>query len=158
MADKFAALPPALTETRPRASKLDLSTSTACAPSEERPQRLVLESWRSQDSQCHFRPPAKSDSVGSCLPASAPSWSRHQSGNQDGPSWKARVEAVVRLAIVTRSYVLQRRRCPHPHCAKVPLGLVRTLLPSSLLAQLQLQGSARSSTVPSAARPHLLLY
>ena len=53
-------------------------------------------------------------------------WSRHQSGNQDGPSWKARIEAVVRLAIVTRSYVLQRRRCPHPHCAKVPLGLVRT--------------------------------
>ena len=125
MAEKFAALPPALADTRPRASKLDLSTSTACAPSEERPQRLVLESWRSQDSQCHFQPPAKSESVGSCLPASAPSRCRAQCGNQEARSWRARIEAVVRLAIVTRSHVLQRRRCPHPHCAKVPLALVR---------------------------------
>ena len=127
MADKFAVLPPALAETRPPASKLDLSTSAACASSEERPQRLVLESWRSQDSQCHcrLRNPNPMDLV---FPRVRHPWSRAQSGNQDAPSWKARIEAVVRLAIVTRSYVLQRRRCPHPHCAKVPLGLVRTTL------------------------------
>ena len=149
MADKFAAISPALVETRPRASKLDLSTSIACAPSEERPQRLVLESWRSQDSQCHFRPPAKSESDGSCLPASAPSpvtcpiWKSRRAilESKDRGSREARYRHTFTRAPKTQ--------VPSSTLCKSSTGALETL---TLMAQLQPQGSARSSTVPSAAR------
>ena len=128
MTDKFAAIPPALVETRPRASKLDLSTSAACAPSEERPQRLVLESWRSQDSQCHFLPPAKSESDGFRLPASAPSpvtcpiWKSRRAilESKDRGSREARYRHTFTRAPKTQ--------VPSSTLCKVPLALVRNLL------------------------------
>ena len=158
MADKFAALPPALLETRPRASKLDLSTSTACAPSEERPQSLVLESWRSQDSQCHFQPPAKSESVGSCIPASAPS-------PVPSPIWKSR-----RAILESKDRGSREARYRHTF-ARAP----KTQVPSSTLCKSSTGArwkpphhywrscslrdllDLQQCLVQLAARPHLLL-